>query len=135
MRPRPARARQDVPTTDVPGGYQVTIFSGGAPLNIAHGIREFAQAQPGRRRAVIDGDRTFTYAAARRAHQPARQRPARLRAAAPAPPVALLLGNRAEYMEVAAGIARAGFVMVPLNPRMIGARGRVHRRPLRGARR
>ena len=39
----------------------MTIFSGGAPINIAGGVREFAQGQPDVP-AVIDGDRTFTYA-------------------------------------------------------------------------
>ena len=32
--------------------------------------------------------------------------------------MAVLLGNRLEYPEVAAGIAKAGLVMVPLNPRL-----------------
>jgi acyl-CoA synthetase (AMP-forming)/AMP-acid ligase II len=94
----------------------VTIFAGGAPLNIAHGIREFAQGQP-TAPAVIDGDRTLTYAQLdERAN-----RVANVLLATGLPtgtPVALLLGNRAEYMEIAAGIARAGMVMVPLNPRM-----------------
>ena len=94
----------------------MTLFSGGAPFNIANGIREFAQAQP-EQAAVIDGDRTLTYAELdartnRLAH-------VLLDAGLPTgTSVALLLGNRAEYMEAAAGIARAGLVMVPLNPRM-----------------
>src|SRR6478735_6624854 len=102
---------------DTQEAQQVTIFSGGAPINIANGVREFAQAQPGVP-AVIDGDRTFTYAQLdERAN-----RLGNVLVASGLPvgtTVALLLGNRAEYMEVAAGIARAGFVMVPLNPRMI----------------
>ena len=97
----------------------MTIFSGGAPINIANGVREFALAQPGTP-AVIDGDRTFTYAQLdERAN-----RVANVLVTSGLPigtTVGLLLGNRAEYMEIAAGIARAGFVMVPLNPRMIPA--------------
>ena len=38
------------------------IANGGAPMNIAGGIREFARATPGAT-AVIDGDRTLTFAA------------------------------------------------------------------------
>jgi long-chain acyl-CoA synthetase len=94
----------------------VTIFSGGAPLHIGNGIREFAQAQP-QTPAVIDGDRTLTYAELdARANRLANV----LLAAGltPGTSVGLLLGNRLEYMEAAAGIARAGLVMVPLNPRM-----------------
>jgi long-chain acyl-CoA synthetase len=33
----------------------------------------------------------------------------------------VLLGNRMEYPEVACGIAKAGLVMVPLNPRLTAA--------------
>ena len=36
----------------------------------------------------------------------------------------MLLGNRLEYPEVAAGIAKAGLVMVPLNPRLTPAESR-----------
>ena len=32
--------------------------------------------------------------------------------------MAVLLGNRLEYPEIAAGLAKAGLVMVPLNPRL-----------------
>jgi acyl-CoA synthetase (AMP-forming)/AMP-acid ligase II len=94
----------------------VTIFNGGAPLHIANGIREFAAAQPATP-AVIDGDRVLTYAEL----EERSNRVAQVLLAAGLPKgtsVALLLGNRAEYMEAAAGIARAGMVMVPLNPRM-----------------
>jgi long-chain acyl-CoA synthetase len=94
----------------------VSLSPGGAPLHIANGIAEFANAQPDVV-AVIDGDRTWTYAELdRRTDQVAN-----LVASLGLPdraPVAVLLGNRGEYMEVAAGLARAGHPFVPLNPRM-----------------
>ncbi|GAA1766026.1 acyl-CoA synthetase [Nocardioides hankookensis] len=95
------------------------IAYGGAPLNIASGIREFARATP-RATAVIDGDRTLTFA-------DLDERASRLgnhllaSGLAPGERVAVLLGNRLEYPEVAAGIAKAGLVMVPLNPRLTPA--------------
>jgi acyl-CoA synthetase (AMP-forming)/AMP-acid ligase II len=94
----------------------VTLFPGGDSLNIAHGIGEFAIAQP-QTTAIIDGDRTWTYAELdARTNQVAH-----LVASMGLPhkaPVAILLGNRGEYMELAAGLARAGHPFVPLNPRM-----------------
>ena len=93
----------------------MALHDGGAPLNIANGIREFAVASPGAT-AIIDGDRTLTYAGLH-------DRSSRLANAllglglAPGDHVAFLCGNRLEYPEVAAGIAKAGMVMVPLNPR------------------
>jgi long-chain acyl-CoA synthetase len=94
----------------------VTLFPGGDSLNIAHGIGEFAIAQP-QTTAIIDGDRTWTYADLdARTNQVAH-----LVASMGLPhkaPVAILLGNRGEYMELAAGLARAGHPFVPLNPRM-----------------
>ena len=89
---------------------------GGAPMSIAGGVREFARATP-RAVAVIDGDRTLTFAALD-------ERASRLAqwllgaGLATGDRVAVLLGNRLEYPEVAAGIAKAGLVMVPLNPRL-----------------
>ena len=89
---------------------------GGAPLSIVDGVRNFAAASPDQP-AVIDGDDTRTYA----------QLHARSSAVAQAllgsglrtgDRVGVLLGNRMEYCEIAAGIAKAGMVMVPLNPRM-----------------
>ncbi|GAA1499742.1 acyl-CoA synthetase [Dactylosporangium maewongense] len=91
----------------------------GAQLNIANGVREFARATPGTV-AVIDGDRTLTYAALD-------DRASRLANALlavglrPGDPVALLSGNRLEYCEIAAGLAKAGLPMVPLNPRQTAA--------------
>jgi acyl-CoA synthetase (AMP-forming)/AMP-acid ligase II len=87
----------------------------GAQLNIANGVREFARATPGTV-AVIDGDRRLTYAALD-------ERASRLANALlgaglrPGDPVAVLSGNRLEYCEIAAGLAKAGLPMVPLNPR------------------
>jgi acyl-CoA synthetase (AMP-forming)/AMP-acid ligase II len=98
------------------------IASGGAPMNIAGGIREFAHATPGAT-AVIDGDRTLTFAELD-------ERASRLgncllgRGLKPGERVAVLLGNRLEYPEIAAGIAKAGLVMVPLNPRLTPAESR-----------
>ncbi len=89
---------------------------GGAPLSIAAGVREFAHASPNAV-AVIDGDRRQPYSALD-------ERSNRLGQAVlaaglqPGTPVAVLLGNRLEYCEVAAGLAKAGLPMVPLNPRM-----------------
>ncbi|MGH8961623.1 MAG: class I adenylate-forming enzyme family protein [Jatrophihabitantaceae bacterium] len=92
------------------------VRTGGAPLTIVDGIRVFAAAQPDAP-AVIDGTSVLTY----------RQldlRASRLANAllgsglSAGDTVAVLLGNRSEYCEIAAGIAKAGLVMVPLNPRM-----------------
>lgn len=94
----------------------MAIMPGGAPLSMASGIREFALASP-TTTAVIDGERTQTYheldtrstQLARHLIDSGLQRGDR---------VAVLLGNRLEFPEVAAGIAKAGLVMVPLNPRL-----------------
>ncbi len=87
----------------------------GAQLNIANGVREFARATPGAV-AVIDGDRRLTYAALddRASRLANTLLAAGLR---PGDPVAVLSGNRLEYCEIAAGLAKAGLPMVPLNPR------------------
>ncbi|GIF98693.1 class I adenylate-forming enzyme family protein [Catellatospora citrea] len=89
-----------------------------AELNIAGGVREFARATPGVT-AVIDGDRRLNYAQLDdRSSRLAQALLARgLRAG---DRVAVLLGNRLEYPEIAAGLAKAGLVLVPLNPRMAG---------------
>ncbi|WP_372734682.1 class I adenylate-forming enzyme family protein [Nocardioides sp.] len=94
----------------------MTLHPGGAPMSIVGGLREFARATPNTT-AVIDGDRTLSFAALN-------QRASRLAAhllgsgLRSGDRVAVLLGNRLEYPEVAAGIAKAGLVMVPLNPRL-----------------
>lgn len=100
----------------------MAIATGGAPLTIAGGVREFARATP-TATAVIDGDRTLTFAALD-------ERASRLgqhllgSGLAPGDRVAVLLGNRLEYPEIAAGIAKAGLVMVPLNPRLTAPEAR-----------
>jgi long-chain acyl-CoA synthetase len=65
----------------------------------------------------VDGDQRLTYAALD--DRSSRLAQALLaRGLTPGVPVAVLLGNRMEYCEVAAGLAKAGLPMVPLNPRM-----------------
>lgn len=94
----------------------MTIRPGGASLSIANGIREFAVATPGAT-AVVDGERALTYAAL---DERARRVGNTLLAAglAAGDRVAVVLGNRLEYPEIAAGIARVGMQMVPVNPRL-----------------
>jgi long-chain acyl-CoA synthetase len=97
----------------------VSIRPGGAPLNIANGIREFAVATPSAT-AVVDGDRRLTYAAT---DERARRFGNALLAGGlqPGDRVAVALGNRLEYAEIAAGIARVGMQMVPVNPRLVAS--------------
>jgi len=92
------------------------IRPGGAQLNIANGIREFAIASPSAT-AVVDGDRRLSYGAL---DERARRFGNALLAAGltPGDRVAVVLGNRLEYPEIAAGIARVGMQMVPVNPRL-----------------
>ena len=92
------------------------LLAGGAPMSIVGGVREFARATPAAT-AVIDGDRTLAFAdlderASRLAQHLLTSGLTR------GERVAVLIGNRLEYPEVAAGIAKAGLVMVPLNPRL-----------------
>ncbi|HEX9776378.1 MAG TPA: AMP-binding protein [Actinomycetota bacterium] len=97
----------------------MTINPGGAPLTITSGIREFAIATPSAT-AVVDGERRLTYAAL--GERSRRVGNALLAAGLrPGERVAVLLGNRLEYPEVAAGIAGAGMQMVPVNPRLTAA--------------
>ena len=92
------------------------IARGGAPMNIANGIREFGASTPSAT-AVIDGDRTLTYAALD--ERASRFANAMLAAGVSAGEcVGVLLGNRLEYPEIAAGLAKAGMPMVPVNPRL-----------------
>lgn len=93
----------------------MTILSTGAPMNIANGIREFARATPDAT-AVIDGNRTLTYAALH--DRSSRVANALLDCGLQVGDrVAFICGNRLEFPEVAAGVAKAGMVMVPINPR------------------
>lgn len=85
------------------------------PLTIFDGVVNFARSQP-QVTAVVDGDRSLTYAQLDERSDRLAQR--LLTTLGPGDRVALLLGNRLEYCEIAAGIAKAGLVMVPLNPRM-----------------
>ncbi len=91
----------------------------GVSLSIVDGVREFGSAVP-ETVAVIDGDRRLTYG---ELHERSSRLANALAAAglAPGDPVAVLLGNRLEYHEIAVGIAKAGLVMVPLNPRLLPA--------------
>lgn len=88
----------------------------GANLNIANGIREFAVGTASSV-AVVDGDRTLNYAALN-------ERASRLGNALLADGlksddrVAVILGNRLEYPEVAAGLGKVGMPSVPVNPRL-----------------
>jgi len=97
----------------------MSLAPGGAPLNIANGVREFVRATPGRL-AVIDGDRTLTYAQLG-------ERAARVAnmllglGLGDGAHVAVGLGNRLEHPEIACGIAMAGMTMVPVNPRYTAA--------------
>lgn len=91
------------------------IHPNGRDLNIADGIREFAVSSP-TATAIIDGNRRITYA---ELHDRS-NRVANMLLDTGLPPgshVALHSGNRLEYPEVAAGIAKAGMTMIPLNPR------------------
>ena len=84
-------------------------------MNIAHGIREFARCSP-RRVAVVDQDRQLTFAELD--DRSNRLACALLAAGLSAGDrVAVLSWNRLEFVEVATGIAKAGLLMVPLNPR------------------
>jgi long-chain acyl-CoA synthetase len=78
----------------------------------------FAAAQP-EITAVRDGELSQTY---RQLGERSNQLANALidRGLQPGEAVSVLLGNRLEYCEVAAGIAKAGLAMVPLNPRMSG---------------
>jgi acyl-CoA synthetase (AMP-forming)/AMP-acid ligase II len=94
----------------------MVLAPGGAPVTIADGIRTYAKATPNAV-AVIDDERTLSFAALD-------ERASRLAnvllssGLEPGQCVGVLLGNRIEYPEVACGIAKAGLVMVPLNPRL-----------------
>ena len=88
----------------------------GAHLNIANGVREFAIGSASEI-AVVDGERTLTYAALN-------ERSSRLgnsllySGLRRGDRVAVVLGNRLEYPEVAAGLGKVGMPSVPVNPRL-----------------
>ena len=88
----------------------------GSQLNIANGVREFSRALRSHV-AVVDGAREITYAEL--GERSNRVATALLGAGlVPGDRVAVVLGNRLEYPEIAAGIAKAGMVIVPVNPRL-----------------
>ena len=93
----------------------MAIHPRGADLNIANGVREFSIAGPSAI-AVIDGHRRQTYA---ELHDRSNRVANTLLSSGlePGDHVGFLSGNRLEYCEVAAGIAKAGMVMIPLNPK------------------
>lgn len=95
----------------------VTLRHGGAPLNMANGVREFAKAIP-TTVAVIDGDRELTYAEL--GDRAARVAQGLLASGLrPGSRIAVHMGNRMEYFEIATGIAMAGMTMIPLNTRSV----------------
>ena len=103
-----------ISTAESEGSF--VIRKGGADLNIANGVREFGVALA-EHTAVVDGNRTMTFAELD--DRSSRLGNGMLTAGLLAnEPVAVLLGNRMEYPEIAAGLAKAGLPMVPLNPRM-----------------
>ncbi|GAA3203289.1 class I adenylate-forming enzyme family protein [Actinocorallia longicatena] len=91
-------------------------------LSIAGGIRQFAVASPDGV-AVIDGARRLTF---RGLHDRSSRLANALLSAglAPGARVAVLLGNRLEWPEIAAGLAKAGLVLVPLGTRSTPAENR-----------
>ena len=91
----------------------------GRQLNMAAGVRDFARATP-HAIAVVDGDRTFSFGAIE--DRAKRLANALLNAGLePGARIAILLGNRAEYVEIPAALGRIGMVTVPLNPRLTAA--------------
>jgi acyl-CoA synthetase (AMP-forming)/AMP-acid ligase II len=97
----------------------MTLHRGGAQFNMANGVREFAHSMPNQI-AVIDGPRKLTY-------RDLGDRACRVAQAllasgiSPGDRVAVLLGNRMEFFEIAAGIAMGGMTIVPINTRSINA--------------
>ncbi len=90
---------------------------GGAPLNMANGVREFTQSIPNQI-AVIDGSRELTYAEL--GDRACRVAQALLASGlTPGSRIAVLMGNRMEFFEIAAGIAMSGMTMVPINTRSL----------------
>ncbi|MEV6162022.1 AMP-binding protein [Streptomyces sp. NPDC052052] len=94
------------------------ILAGGVTATMATGVRERALDAAGRT-AVVDADRTLTFAAV---HERSNRLAQALLGAGlvPGDPVAVLLGNCLEYPEVAAALAKAGLPMVPLGIRQTG---------------
>lgn len=92
------------------------MAASGRALNMAAGIRDFALSMPDAV-AVVDGSRTMRFAVVE--NRARRLANVLLEAGfEPGDRIALLLGNRAEYVEIPAALGRIGLVMVPLNPRL-----------------
>ena len=89
------------------------------PLNMSGGVRDFARSTP-HAIAVVDGSRTFTFADVE--NRARRLANVLLQAGfGPGDRIAIMLGNRAEYVEIPAALGRIGLIMVPLNPRLSAA--------------
>ncbi|MEO7240630.1 MAG: AMP-binding protein, partial [Sphingomicrobium sp.] len=87
------------------------------PLTIGRSIRSAAAAQP-HRAAIIAGARTLTYGElAGRINRVAHFAIGHLKVE-PGDRIALLASNRFEYLELVAGLADAGAIIVTLNPRL-----------------
>ena len=94
-----------------------------------------SSAAPRRDRvAVVDGDRTLTFARARRALQPARRSRRSRAGSAPGDRVAVLSSNRLEYLEIAAGDGQGRAPDGAAEPAQQRRRQRVRPRALRRAR-
>lgn len=87
-----------------------------AQLNLAHGVRQFAALTP-TAPAVRDGSTTVTYAGL---HERSNRLASVLLDAGlkPGDRVGILLRNSIEFFDVAAALAKAGLVQVPLNPKL-----------------
>lgn len=88
------------------------------PLNIAHGLAIAAKRTPNKT-AVTQGDRAFTY---REVDNRANQIGHALRGLglSEGDRVGVVLANVPEFVELCFGIARAGFVIVPVSYRLVG---------------
>jgi len=95
----------------------MSLNFGGAQMNMANGVREFAISAP-TQVAIIDGSRTLTYG---ELGERSRRVAQGLLAAGlmPGSRIAVLMGNRMEYFEIATGIAMSGMTMVPINTRSL----------------
>lgn len=97
----------------------MALNHGGSQFNMANGVREFAHSIPNQI-AIIDGSRQLTY-------RDLGDRACRVAQAlltsglSPGDRVAVLLGNRMEFFEIAAGIAMSGMTIVPINTRSISS--------------
>lgn len=88
-------------------------------LNMADGIRQSARSYPAQE-AAVDGERRLTFGAIdERSNRLASGLLAR--GHRPGEPVAVLSGNRIEYLEIATALAKAGLPMVSLNAKSTAA--------------